>query len=283
MSGGGEHVDASGVHYDIAPEVFELLLDANMNYSSGIHEDGDPDLDRAQEAKMHRIARICGFRSGDRVLDLGCGWSGPAAWFAKEYGVHVTGLNLSEEQRAYGLERAARMGVADRLEVVVARAQEADFPDASFDHCIFLESIIHMDEKDDIFAMCARVLRPGGTVFVQESNYDRQSRRDKYRSDRGFSEVDQAFGGTATMCSAGRMFEHMEEAGLVPCHLEDISAHYRVTLAQWLANLDRHEAGMKALDARAHTMLRRYLMIALATYRAGGTVCHMMAARKPGE
>jgi len=282
MSEAREHVDDSGVHYDIEPRVFELLLDENLNYSSGIHVDGDPDLDRAQQAKMHRIAGICGFREGQRVLDMGCGWSGPAAWFAKEYGVHVTGLNLSPEQRAYGLARAERMGVGERLEVVVARAQEADFPDASFDHVVFLESIIHMEEKDEIFANCARMLRPGGTVFVQESDYDRQSRKEKYLADRGFDEVDQAFGGTATMCSGGRMLMHMEEAGLVPIHLSDISDDYKITLAQWLKNLDVHGDAMRAIDPRAHTMLRRYLMIALGTYRAGGTVCHMMAARKPG-
>jgi cyclopropane-fatty-acyl-phospholipid synthase len=281
MSEASEHVDDSGVHYDIEPRVFELLLDENLNYSSGIHVDGDPDLDRAQLAKMHRIAEICGFREGQRVLDMGCGWSGPAAWFAKEYGVHVTGLNLSPEQRAYGLARAERMGVGDRLDVVVARAQEADFDAESFDHVIFLESIIHMVEKDQIFASCARMLRPGGTVFVQESDYDRQSRKEQYLADRGFDEVDQAFGGTATMCSGGRMLMHMEEAGLVPIHLSDISDDYKITLAQWLKNLDQYSEEMRAIDARAHTMLRRYLMIALGTYRAGGTVCHMMAARKP--
>ena len=281
MSEAREHVDDSGVHYDIEPRIFELLLDENLNYSSGIHFDGDPDLNLAQQTKMHRIAEICGFREGQRVLDMGCGWSGPAAWFAKEYGVHVTGLNLSPEQRAYGLVRAERMGVADRLDVVVARAQEADFGDNSFDHVIFLESIIHMEEKDQIFANCARMLRPGGTVFVQESDYDRQSRKEDYLADRGFDEVDQAFGGTATMCSGGRMLMHMEEAGLVPIHLSDISDDYKITLAQWLKNLDVHEEAMCAIDLRAHTMLRRYLMIALGTYRVGGTVCHMMAARKP--
>ena len=34
------------------------------------------------------------------------------------------------------------------------------------------------------------------------------------------------------------------------------------------------ERDARGRPERAHTMLRRYLMIALGTYRAGGTVCH---------
>jgi len=146
---------------------------------------------------------------------------------------------------------------------------------------LFLESIIHMPEKAEIFARCRELLRPGGTVFVQESCYDRASQRAHYQSERGHREVDRAFGGTGAMVSAAEMIAYMEEAGLQPERLEDMSAHYVRTLSQWLGRLDQHAEAMRAVADEAYRMLRRYLMIALATYRTGHTRCYQFTARRP--
>ena len=72
----------SGVHYNIDPEVFELLLDRNMHYSSGYYQHGHEDLDSAQETKLEKAGTWLGLRQGSRLLDVGCGWCGPALHFA---------------------------------------------------------------------------------------------------------------------------------------------------------------------------------------------------------
>jgi cyclopropane-fatty-acyl-phospholipid synthase len=271
----------SGVHYDVPPRIFELLLDPSMNYSSGIYVRGDETLAVAQIAKMDRIAGVLDLRDGSRVLDVGCGWGGPACYFAQRYGCEVTGVTLSSVQRDFALNRGRSYGVRERLRVDVSDVLDMDYEDESFEAIVFLESIIHMPEKTQIFDRCRSLLTPGGLLFVQESNYARGSRVDEYRQHRGFVEVNTAFGGTGTMVSAGEMLIRLEESGLVPNHLEDISHHYQRTLAQWLDNLDSNATQMCAISAAAHTMLRRYLMIALHTYRTGKTVCHQMSARKP--
>ena len=70
---GADSAPDSCVHYDLPAGVFELLLDRNMNYSSGWYARGDEDLDTAQIDKMARIARYAGLGTGSRVLDLGLG------------------------------------------------------------------------------------------------------------------------------------------------------------------------------------------------------------------
>jgi cyclopropane-fatty-acyl-phospholipid synthase len=271
---------ASGVHYDIPAGVFELLLDRNMNYSSAYYI-GDQDLDAAQETKMDRIARAVALAPGARVLDAGCGWGGPALYFAERYGCHVTGINLSPTQRDYALAWAARRGLSDRITIEVRDVLKLPYPGQLFDQILFLESIIHMPDKDAIFARCRELLKPGGYMFVQESHYDRASNRARYREDRGFQEVNRAFGDTGDLLSGGEMLCRLEEAGLVPVELENISDHYVRTLSHWLNNFDRRVDAMRAVSERATLMLRRYLMIALATYRAGHTVCYQITARKP--
>lgn len=271
----------SGVHYDTPPRIFELLLDRNMNYSSGYYPHGNESLDRGQVAKLERIGRSVPLARGDRVLDVGCGWSGPALYYAEHYGCRVTGVTLSTVQREYGLAWAARRGIRDAYRIDVRSVMELPYADGSFDHVMFLESIIHMPEKDVIFARCRKLLRPGGRIFIQESCYDRESMREKYLADRGFEEVNRAFGFTGDMVSGGEMIRRLEEAGFRPLSLENISAHYVRTLSQWLRNLDEHAEEMQAVSRSAYRMLRRYLMLALATYRSGHTVCHCITAATP--
>lgn len=271
----------SGVHYDAPPRLFELLLDRNMNYSSGYYPRGDESLDASQLAKLEHVARSLGLAGGDRLLDVGCGWSGPALYYAEHHGCRVTGVTLSAVQRDYGLAWAARRGIQDAYRVDVRSVTQLPYPDASFDHVIFLESIIHMKDKAAIFERCLKLLRPGGRILVQESCYDRESMQAQYLSDRGFAEVNRAFGFTGDMVTGGEMVRRLEQAGFHPLSLENVSSHYVRTLSQWLCNLDAHADEMQAVSRSAYRMLRRYLMLALATYRAGHTLCHIVTATRP--
>lgn len=268
------------VHYDTDPKVFELMLDKNMNYSSGYYLDDNDDLDTAQINKMDKIASICGMKPGSKLLDIGCGWSGPLLYFAEHYGCQTTGLTVSEVQRDWAIGTAKKRGIEDRVEIIICDVMDSSLSAESFDHIIFLESIIHMDDKPNLFSLCEKLLKPGGIVFVQESCYDKNSLTQQYRSDRGFQAVDQAFGYTGTMVSGGEMLRLMEEAGLLPVYLENISPHYRKTLGQWADNLDSHVSELKSAAGDFFVQFRRYIMLAIATYRAEKTLCHMMAAQK---
>lgn len=270
----------SRVHYDTDPRVFELMLDANMNYSSGYYLSDDDDLDSAQIHKMEKIASICGMKPGDKILDIGCGWSGPMLYFAEHYGCDATGLTVSEVQRDWAIQIAKQRGLEQQIHIKLCDVIDSEFTPQSFDHIIFLESIIHMQAKDKIFELCHKLLKPGSVLFVQESCYDKNSLTAQYRNDRGFQAVDQAFGHTGVMVSGGEMLRLMEEADLLPVYLENISTHYRKTLNQWAENMDRHAAELKTAAGDFFVQFRKYIMLAIATYGAEKTLCHMMAAQK---
>ncbi len=270
----------SRVHYDTNPRVFELMLDANMNYSSGYYLNDDDDLNTAQIQKMDKIAAICEMKPGDKLLDIGCGWSGPMLYFAERYGCEATGLTVSEVQKDWAMQMAKQRGLEQQIHINICDVIESEFADDSFDQIIFLESIIHMQAKDKIFKLCQRILKPGGILFVQESCYDKNSLTEKYRNDRGFLAVDQTFGYTGAMVSGGEMFRLMEEAELLPVYLENISTHYQKTLSQWAENMDGHAVELRAAAGDFYVHFRRYIMLALATYRTEKTLCHMIAAQK---
>ena len=107
-------------HYDVSNEFFALFLDESMTYSCAIFSRGARTLEEAQETKLELVCTKLALEPGERVLDVGCGWGSFAIHAAREHGVHVTGITLSEPQAALARERAAAAGVADRVDFRVA-------------------------------------------------------------------------------------------------------------------------------------------------------------------
>jgi cyclopropane-fatty-acyl-phospholipid synthase len=81
-----------------------------MTYSSAIFAEpiaADEPLEEAQARKLRLLLDRLDLKPGQRLLEIGCGWGSLAEIAARDYGVEVTGLTLSEEQKAYA-ERAHR-------------------------------------------------------------------------------------------------------------------------------------------------------------------------------
>jgi cyclopropane-fatty-acyl-phospholipid synthase len=91
-------------HYDIPTPIYVAMLDPWLQYSCGYWEFADS-LEEAQEHKLHLICRKLQLRPGLKLLDIGCGWGGLAAFAARHYGVEVVGITLSAEQLRFARER----------------------------------------------------------------------------------------------------------------------------------------------------------------------------------
>ena len=116
-------------HYDLGDRLYDLFLDADLQYSCAYFTDPGNSLEQAQlDKKAHIAAKLC-LKPGQSVLDIGCGWGGMALYLARDAGVEVLGVTLSEEQIAIASERAAEAGVADKVkfELIDYRDVEGKF------------------------------------------------------------------------------------------------------------------------------------------------------------
>lgn len=97
-----------------------------------------------------------------RSLDLGCGVGGNLEMLA----AHGVAAGIDYDRGALS---AARARGFTRL----ARADGARLPfaDGSFDVVTALDAIEHMDDDDAAVRECARVLRPGGMLFLSGPAY----------------------------------------------------------------------------------------------------------------
>ncbi|MGV9822733.1 SAM-dependent methyltransferase [Nocardia xishanensis] len=101
------------------------------------------------------------------ALDLGCGEGGDAIWLA-ERGWRVRAADVSAIALARGAERAAAVGVGDRITWERHDLAES-FPEGSFDlvSAQFLHSPVAADgERDKILRLAAEAVAPGGVLIV---------------------------------------------------------------------------------------------------------------------
>jgi cyclopropane-fatty-acyl-phospholipid synthase len=105
-------------HYDLGNDFYAAWLDEQLLYTCAYFHDPDMTLEQAQVAKMDLICRKLRLRPGETVVEAGCGWGALALHMARTHDVRVKAFNLSREQMAYARWRAAREGLASKVEFI---------------------------------------------------------------------------------------------------------------------------------------------------------------------
>lgn len=122
--------------------------------------------------RLDYIDRIAGLK-GRRVLDVGCGGGILSeSMFAR--GADITGIDLGEKAlkvaQLHQLESGARVDY--RLISVEALAQEQP---GSFDVVTCMEMLEHVPDPSAVIQACARLVKPGGRVFLSTLNRNPKS------------------------------------------------------------------------------------------------------------
>jgi len=101
--------------------------------------------------------------AGQTVLDLGCGSGGISLHLLKKHNAaHVTGFDVEEPVIRHAVDRATLLGLSDRASFVQAPPGPLPFEDESFDVVFSKDALLHVPDKDALFAEIFRVLKPGG-------------------------------------------------------------------------------------------------------------------------
>lgn len=107
--------------------------------------------------------------AGSRLIEAGCGAAHLARSLVKQHeSTEVVGIEVDDRQLAKN-----RLAPAERLQFERAGAQAIPFAEASFDGALMLKSLHHVPVAlmDQALGEIARVLRPGGWLYVSEPVY----------------------------------------------------------------------------------------------------------------
>jgi SAM-dependent methyltransferase len=106
---------------------------------------------------------------GATVLDVGCGFGGPARQLAATTDAgHVTGVDLTP-QHVDGATRLSRaVGLRSATTFVLGDATRMPFGGGAFDAAVMLFVGMNVEDKPRLFAEVHRVLQPGGRFVLYD-------------------------------------------------------------------------------------------------------------------
>ncbi|MGW2935706.1 class I SAM-dependent methyltransferase [Streptomyces sp. NPDC055722] len=267
-------------HYDVGNDFYEIVLGPSMVYSCAYWAAPDDTLEDAQRDKLELVCHKLGLKPGQRLLDVGCGWGSMALHAAREYGVSVVGVTLSQEQATYARKRVADEGLTDLVEI---RVQDyRDVVDGPYDAISSIGMAEHvgaeryLEYASDLYAL----LKPGGRLLNHQ--IARRPRRDEssYSVD---AFIDAYVFPDGELAPIGTTVTQLERAGFEVRDVESLRAHYALTLRRWVANLEAEWAQAQRLTSPGRARVWRLYMAAsaLAFERNRIGVNQVLAVRTP--
>ncbi|MBO9714374.1 cyclopropane-fatty-acyl-phospholipid synthase family protein [Sphingomonas sp.] len=212
-------------HYDIGNQLYELFLDADMQYSCGYHVAPGVTLEQAQLDKKAHIAAKLNLKPGNRVLDIGCGWGGMALYLNRVAGVEVLGITLSEEQIRTARARAEAAGVADKVKFELIDYRDVE---GQFDRIVSVGMFEHVGppQFETFFQKCRDLLAPDGVMLLHTIG-----RMGKPGTTDAFTQKYIFPGGYIP--SLSEIVGASEQTRLIMTDCETLRFHYYYTIRHW--------------------------------------------------
>ena len=266
-------------HYDLGNDLYRLWLDETMTYSSALFETGQESLETAQRRKYASIVDQMAAKPGDHVLEIGCGWGGFAEYAAKERGLRVTALTISQAQYDFAVDRMVKAGLSDRVSI-----QLRDYRDERglYDGIASIEMFEAVGERywPTYFNLVRERLRPGKQATLQIITIS-EARWPVYRKGVDFIQKYIFPGGMLPSPSALR--NEVNRAGLQITGSIEFGESYSLTLRRWHETFNTQWADVTKLgfDERFKRMWDFYLTSCAGAFQGGNCDVTQITVMRP--
>lgn len=156
----GRHTNKVSTHYDTYNKTYQTHLGDVIQGSRTVDE---KDL-------LNYLAQNMQLKSGQKLIDAGSGFGGPALFFAENFGVSIDALTINEEQRAITQAKIAERNLSSKVTV-----RQGDFHFLSnyftaqtYDGIYFFESFCHAYDYEQVLREAYKVLKPGGFIYIKD-------------------------------------------------------------------------------------------------------------------
>lgn len=250
-------------HYDVGNDFYRLWLDETLTYSCAYFTDGNhDDLKAAQLAKVHHILKKLDPKPGKTLLDIGCGWGTLMLTAAKEYGLKVTGVTLSEEQYQLVQKKIDEEGLSNVAEVKLVDYRELG--DRQWDYITSVGMFEHVGKENlgIYFKDVAKYLSDDGVALIHGITRQQGGAYNGWINKYIFP------GGYVP--GLAEMVDHIEENKLQIADMEMLRRHYQRTLEIWDQNFNAHRDQItQMMGDRFTRMWDLYLQACAASFESG--------------
>lgn len=271
---------AIAFHYDVSNDFYKLWLDEQMVYSCAYFETPDDTLNQAQRNKLDHICRKLRLASGERFLDIGCGWGALVCWAARNYGVRAHGITLSRKQFEYAQQRIINEGLGNLVSVELRDYRDIE-GEAVFDKVASVGMFEHVGLANlpTYNATVHRILRPGGLFLNHGITHDEEGWKPSV--DTKF--INRYVFPDGELDTVSHIQRGMENAGFEIQDVEALRPHYSLTLRHWVQQLEAaHDKVLQYVSETAYRIWRLYMAASALEFESGGTGVYQILASKSG-
>ena len=246
-------------HYDLGNDFYQLFLDPTLTYSCGYQLRPEDSLETMQQQKYEATCRKLALKSGESLIDIGCGWGGMLIYAAENYGVTGTGITLSQEQAELARQRIAERGLSDRITIAIKDYREET---GRYDKFVSIGMFEHVGQGNfSTFMEKARaLLKPHGVgllhSIVTESSERNGPWIDKYIFPGGYAP------------QLHEICRDLRAAKLTVAHCENWKPHYAETFRRWGENFTANRQAVAALSPRYDESFLRMWYLYLQSFEA---------------
>lgn len=223
-------------HYNVPGDFYRLFLGETMGYTCGYYTSEKATMDEAQNEKMDIICRKLRLEKGDKLLDIGCGWGNFAVFAAKHYGVDVTGITLSSEQKKYAENWIKTEGLSHKINIKILNYRDLGTEVFNKISCIGMSEHVGKANMSNFFKTVHKSLKKGG-LFMQHTITTNIKRK------KGF---ENSFLDKYMFPGGELMFEHdlvnlASSSGFELLNAENYRTHYVKTLNDWILQMEKQK------------------------------------------
>jgi len=260
-------------HYDISDDLYNLFLDSKRQYSCAYFKDKNDSLEVAQNNKIQHIIKKLNIKSGQKILDIGCGWGSLAIDIAKSANCEVTGITLSENQFNFCTKKAKELNLDSQLTFKLIDYRELK---EKFDRIVSVGMFEHVGRKfyKKFFKQIDKLLKDDGISLIHTIGSVNPPRDPhpwitKYIFPGGYTP------------SLSEVTTPIEQAGLIVADIEVLRLHYSYTLKHWKENCIRNkEKIIKMFDGKFFRMWEFYLTGCEMSFKWGDQVVYQLQLTK---
>jgi len=230
------------------------MLGKRLVYSCGYWAKAD-NLDDAQAAKLDLVCRKLQLKTGQRVLDIGCGWGEALKYAAERYGVEGVGITVSQQQADYARELCAGLPIEIRL-------QDYHEVNERFDAVYSIGMFEHVGGRNyrAYFETVRRCLKNDGLSLLHcIGSNGAPAQPDPW--------IEKYIFPNSMIPAASQVTAALEDLFVVE-DWHNFGADYDRTLTAWRANIEAAWPSLPAsYDERFRRMWRYYLAASAAVFR----------------
>lgn len=250
-------------HYDIGNDFYELWLDPTLTYSCAYFKGSNKDdLEQAQIDKIKHILDKLNPQKGQTLLDIGCGWGTLMLTAAKEYGLTVTGVTLSEEQYKFVQKKIYDQNLQDVAEVKLEDYRELN--NEKWDYITSVGMFEHVGKENlgQYFNDIAKCLKQDGVALIhgitRQQGGASNAWLDKYIFPGGY------------IPGLDENVQHIVNSGMQIDDIEMLRRHYQRTIEIWDDNFNKQrEVIERKMGERFTRMWDLYLQACAASFQSG--------------